>query len=173
MALRIILQCLDSHANRYSRYIQPLLSLSIDFYFRVFVRVHTGQKFVKHSMTKKAMVFNCTGCGAHALQPTAHAVPTKGEGNYKFMAGLGPTVGQQCPHCDHQYRMGGPIWSHPIHDVEFVHKIIKNVTDSPRPPATKARICGMLSLAAEELQEVCLVVYMNFKVSLAFTFTAL
>ena len=35
---RILLQCLESHANRYGRYIQPLLSLSIDFYCRVFVR---------------------------------------------------------------------------------------------------------------------------------------
>ena len=38
MGVRIILQCIESHANRYSRYIVPLISLSIDFYFRVFVR---------------------------------------------------------------------------------------------------------------------------------------
>ena len=36
---RILLQCLEAHATRYGRYIQPLLSLSIDFYARVFVRV--------------------------------------------------------------------------------------------------------------------------------------
>merc|ERR550519_1567251 len=39
-ALRILLQCLESHANRYGRFIEPLLSLSIDFYCRVFVRVY-------------------------------------------------------------------------------------------------------------------------------------
>ena len=42
-AVRILLQCIESHANRYGRYIEPLLSLSIDFYVRVFVRIHSGQ----------------------------------------------------------------------------------------------------------------------------------
>lgn len=42
MALRILLQCIESHANRYGRYIEPLLSISADFYIRVFVRVHSG-----------------------------------------------------------------------------------------------------------------------------------
>lgn len=42
MALRILLQCIESHANRYGRYIEPLLSISADFYIRVFVRVHNG-----------------------------------------------------------------------------------------------------------------------------------
>ncbi|KAI6659104.1 tRNA (guanine(26)-N(2))-dimethyltransferase-like [Oopsacas minuta] len=37
-ALRIILSTVSSHANRYGRYIQPMLSVSIDFYARIFVR---------------------------------------------------------------------------------------------------------------------------------------
>ncbi|KAG8014564.1 tRNA (guanine(26)-N(2))-dimethyltransferase [Nibea albiflora] len=43
MALRIILHSLDQRAAVYQRYIQPLLSVSVDFYIRVFVRVFTGQ----------------------------------------------------------------------------------------------------------------------------------
>lgn len=35
MAVRILLACIDGHANRYKRHIVPLLSLSIDFYIRV------------------------------------------------------------------------------------------------------------------------------------------
>ena len=42
MALRILLASLEQHAARYKRYIRPVLSLSIDFYIRVFVRVHTS-----------------------------------------------------------------------------------------------------------------------------------
>lgn len=42
MALRILLQCIEAHANRYGRYIVPLISLSADFYVRVFVRVFSG-----------------------------------------------------------------------------------------------------------------------------------
>ncbi len=48
-ALRIVLHTLESAANRYGRYIQPLLSLSIDFYCRIFVRVFTGQSQCKMS----------------------------------------------------------------------------------------------------------------------------
>ena len=78
-ALRILLQCIESHANRYGRYIEPLLSLSADFYIRVFVRVHTSQSVVKQSVTKLSMVYHCTGCGAFHLQPVATRTPTKGK----------------------------------------------------------------------------------------------
>lgn len=43
MAIRILLQTIESHANRYGRCIEPLLSISADFYIRVFVRVFNGQ----------------------------------------------------------------------------------------------------------------------------------
>lgn len=48
-ALRIILHSLDQRAGVYQRYIQPLLSVSVDFYIRVFIRVFTGQATVKNS----------------------------------------------------------------------------------------------------------------------------
>jgi tRNA (guanine26-N2/guanine27-N2)-dimethyltransferase len=34
-AVRILLACLEGHANRHKRYIQPLLSVHMDFYIRV------------------------------------------------------------------------------------------------------------------------------------------
>ncbi|CAG5134674.1 unnamed protein product [Candidula unifasciata] len=154
MAVRIILQCIDSHANRYSRYIVPLVSLSIDFYFRVFVRVHTGQKQVKHSVAKRSMVFECVGCGAHMIQPIAEVIPTKGEGNFKFMPGSGPVVPQKCQHCHHQHRIGGPIWSAPIHDHDFIRRVIARVQSSGHSFHTADRIIGMLNVALEELPDV-------------------
>ena len=78
-ALRILLQCIESHANHYGRYIEPLLSISADFYIRVFVRIRTSQSIVKQSVTKLSMVYHCTGCGAFHLQPMAHKTPTKGK----------------------------------------------------------------------------------------------
>ncbi|GFN80405.1 tRNA (guanine(26)-n(2))-dimethyltransferase [Plakobranchus ocellatus] len=154
MALRIILQCLDSHANRYSRYIVPLVSLSVDFYFRVFVQVFTSQKQVKHSCTKKAMVYECVGCGSFGLQPLAQAIPTRGEDNFKFIPGSGLPLTKECKHCGHNYRIGGPIWSAPLHDRQFIERIITRVQDSPQLFNTHDRICGMLSVAAEELHDV-------------------
>lgn len=47
MALRLVLQMLQTSAGRYKRYIVPLMSCSIDFYLRVFVRVYTSPNEVK------------------------------------------------------------------------------------------------------------------------------
>lgn len=58
-ALRIVLQCLESHANRYGRYIVPLLSLSADFYVRVVVQVFTSKAKVKETFTKVLSVLYC------------------------------------------------------------------------------------------------------------------
>ena len=57
MALRIVLQSVEAHANRYGRYVEPLLSLSIDFYCRVFVRIRTSQREVKRSTSKLGNVY--------------------------------------------------------------------------------------------------------------------
>ena len=65
--------CLPSdHSSlvfRYGRYIEPLLSLSIDFYCRVYVRVRSGQKECKMSTSKLGHVYQCTGCESLAIQP--------------------------------------------------------------------------------------------------------
>jgi tRNA G26 N,N-dimethylase Trm1 len=47
VALRLVLNSLASAAARYGRYITPLLSFSIDFYVRLFVRVNTQADKVK------------------------------------------------------------------------------------------------------------------------------
>lgn len=45
--LRLVLNAIAATAGRYGRTIEPLLSLSIDFYMRVFIRVTTSPKEVK------------------------------------------------------------------------------------------------------------------------------
>ncbi|NXE02690.1 TRM1 dimethyltransferase, partial [Chaetorhynchus papuensis] len=82
-ALRIILHSLDLRANCYQRFVVPLLSVSADFYVRVFVRVFTGQAKVKASASKQALVFHCVGCGSHHLQRLGRAT--------SHGSGYGPT----------------------------------------------------------------------------------
>ena len=45
MALRILLATIERAAARYKRYIVPCLSLSIDFYVRIFVRIYTSREW--------------------------------------------------------------------------------------------------------------------------------
>lgn len=46
-ALRLVLNSISVSAARYGRFIEPLLSLSIDFYVRIFVRIQTAPVEVK------------------------------------------------------------------------------------------------------------------------------
>ena len=43
MSLRILIHCIDSIANKHQRYIVPWISISVDFYVRVFVRVYESK----------------------------------------------------------------------------------------------------------------------------------
>ena len=83
MALRIVLQCVESHANRYGRYIVPLLSLSIDFYVRLFVRVYTGQKQCKKTTSKLGYVYQCNGCETINTQPLGLLIQDDKSNNVK------------------------------------------------------------------------------------------
>ncbi|KAJ8913229.1 hypothetical protein NQ315_016172 [Exocentrus adspersus] len=152
MALRILLQCIESHANRYGRYIVPLISLSADFYIRVFVRVYTGAYKCKFTTSKLAYVYHCTGCDSFALQPLG--VLKKNEKNnkqVKFCIPTGPAVSQKCEHCGHSHHIGGPIWTDPIHSPDFVQEVLKTASDKLN---TFKRIQGVLSVISEELLDV-------------------
>ncbi|XP_004872480.1 tRNA (guanine(26)-N(2))-dimethyltransferase isoform X1 [Heterocephalus glaber] len=153
MALRIVLHSLDLHANCYQRFVVPLLSISADFYVRVFVRVFTGQAHVKASASKQALVFQCVGCGAFHLQRLGKVV-TASSGRVKFSAACGPPVTPECEHCGQRHQLGGPIWAEPIHDLDFVRRVLQAVSTNPCRFNTSERIQGVLSVVTEELLDV-------------------
>jgi len=150
-ALRILLQCLESHANRYGRYIEPLLSLSIDFYCRVFVRVHSGQLKCKQTTSKIGQVYQCFGCESLAFQPLGKMAPHKNGLNLKFSLPAGPPVDSKCKFCNHSHHIGGPIWLAPMHDREFISRVLEELPDNL---GTTDRLVGMLNMALEELEDV-------------------
>nr|XP_019601780.1 PREDICTED: tRNA (guanine(26)-N(2))-dimethyltransferase isoform X3 [Rhinolophus sinicus] len=124
MALRIVLHSLDLRANCYQRFVMPLLSISADFYVRVFVRVFTGQAKVKASA------------------------------RVKFSAACGPPVAPECEHCGQRHQLGGPLWAEPIHDLDFVGHVLEAVSANPSRFHTSERIRGVLSVVTEELPDV-------------------
>ncbi|KAM9792307.1 tRNA (guanine(26)-N(2))-dimethyltransferase [Neosynchiropus ocellatus] len=151
MALRIILHSLDQRAGVYQRYVQPLLSVSVDFYIRVFVRVFTGQAKVKDSASKQALVYNCVGCGSFHLQRLGRR--TVSGKHTKYSPATGPPVGPSCEHCEQRHQLGGPIWAEPIHDFDFVQKVLSAVSGNPERFGTSKRIQGVLSMVTEELED--------------------
>ncbi|KAL7290149.1 hypothetical protein TKK_0015863 [Trichogramma kaykai] len=151
MALRILLQHIASHAGRYGKVITPLLSVSADFYIRVFVKIHTSQKSCKQNTSNLGMVYQCTGCKTLNIQPLG-MIPS--ENSYKIPAA--PVVDKHCEFCKYKHQMGGPLWTGKLHDKDFVHKILKNIESEEenniQSLGTIRRIHGMLYVIEEELE---------------------
>ena len=69
MAVRILLGCVERHAARHGKFIKPLLSLQIDFYVRVFVRIETSRAESKLSIAKLGHLLQCSGCASFRVKP--------------------------------------------------------------------------------------------------------
>ncbi|EFJ48710.1 hypothetical protein VOLCADRAFT_60094, partial [Volvox carteri f. nagariensis] len=158
MALRIVLACIETHAARYKRRIVPLLSLSVDFYVRVFVRVYTSPNDVKDSPSRLAYLWQSSGCDSFWLQPVGQKRHNNGQN--KYLPGSGPAVEPRCPDTGSGYLMGGPIWSGALHDVEFLSTVAAHVfTTFPYMLARYSavhqavKIRGYLLTASQELPD--------------------
>lgn len=163
-ALRILLRAIDAAALKYGRYMVPLLSLSVDFYVRVFVQIFTGPNEAKKSASKTSMVYRCSGCADFKLidfcthsknQKSKH--PTT---DIKFSLTIGPPVDRKCAICGSNYRVAGPVWNSRLHDYEFIEMAKKNLEagvqsdeEGKKRFGTYRRMRGMLYLVGEELPD--------------------
>ncbi|KAL2528598.1 putative tRNA (guanine(26)-N(2))-dimethyltransferase 2 [Forsythia ovata] len=152
MALRILLACIESHANRYKRYIVPVLSVQMDFYVRVFVRIYSSAGAMKNTPLKLSYVYQCIGCDSFHLQPIGRTVSKNT--SIRYLPGFGPVVPQECSDCGKKYNMGGPIWSAPIHDQEWVTSILADVKSMKDRYPAYDRISAVLTTISEELPDV-------------------
>ncbi|KAH7871815.1 N2 N2-dimethylguanosine tRNA methyltransferase [Lentinula edodes] len=153
-ALRLVLHAASTSASRYGRYIEPLLSLSIDFYVRLFIRVNSSPYQVKKALTKTSSYFVCTSCQSFYEQPLGRVVEKQGSRenvNTIYKTQPGPTVGGKCPECESGLHIAGPMWSGPIHDTDFVSKVLQHTESHKDLYGTASRMQGMLTVAKEEL----------------------
>ncbi|KAK9243211.1 N2,N2-dimethylguanosine tRNA methyltransferase-domain-containing protein [Lipomyces tetrasporus] len=152
-ALRLVLSSIASAAARYGKSIEPLLSLSIDFYVRVFVRVRNSPIQVKLLASKTMLTYTCSGCGSASYQPLGR-VSINEDGSQKHSFAQGPPVSSHCEHCGFVHHLGGPMWAGPLHNKDFISRIQK-IAETLDADIYKsiARIKGMLTLAKEELDD--------------------
>jgi len=156
--LRLILHAIATSAARYGITIEPLLSLSIDFYARVFVRVHRSPAEVKFLASKTMVVYNCdAGCGAwsiHHLARTKEKKTKNGDIFYNFTSALAPSTNTHCEHCGIKTHQAGPMWGGPLHNPHFIQRILDTLpTLDKKIYGTIPRIEGMLSIALHESLE--------------------
>ncbi|KAM5348155.1 hypothetical protein ACJ41O_007979 [Fusarium nematophilum] len=154
--LRLVLNAVATSAARYGLAIEPLLSLSIDFYTKFFIRVTKSPQSVKFLASKTMLVYSCDqGCGAWETQPMLRSKPTankKGTGAfYKHSMAQGPTADRHCQHCGFKMHVSGPMYGGHIHSQEFIEKLLGQlpVADSSIY-RTLPRLEGMLRTALEE-----------------------
>ena len=69
----------------------------------------------------------------------------------KYAPGIGPAVPQKCSDCGKKFNVGGPIWSAPIHDQEWVLSTLADVkVMKDRYPAYN-KITSVLTTVSEVL----------------------
>ncbi len=154
--LRLILHAIASSAGRYGMAIEPLLSLSIDYYVRVFVRVRKSPNDVKLLAGKTMIIYHCeNGCGAWSSQFLArNKVTTNKNGDKSFKHGFaqGPSADQHCQHCGFKTHLSGPMYGGPLHNVGFIERVLAQLGEVDREIyPTMDRIEGMLHTAMEEI----------------------
>ncbi|GMK57270.1 hypothetical protein CspeluHIS016_0401040 [Cutaneotrichosporon spelunceum] len=156
VALRLVLNSLAQAAARYGRTITPLLSFSIDFYVRLFVRVDTKAVDVKKLLVNTGPVYICTYCESPTVQPFGRVIEkksAKGNVNTVYKSIQAPTVGQRCSECGQPHHIAGPMWLGPIQDPEFAARVLESIDGEQDKYGTWPRMNGMLTLAKNELPD--------------------
>ena len=155
VGLRLILHSIETAAAKYGLAMEPLLSLSVDFYSRVFVRIRKSPSMVKFQGGKNMVLYSCSGCGSWTTQLLMKNKPApnkKGSGIfYKHGFTKAPTTDQSCAHCGSTMHLAGPMYAGRIHSPDFIKNVIAQAEEAdPEVYGTRERIRGVLQTALEE-----------------------
>ncbi|CAG98659.1 tRNA (guanine26-N2)-dimethyltransferase [Kluyveromyces lactis] len=155
-ALRLVLNLLGQSAAKYKKTIEPLLSLSIDFYVRVFIRVKTSPIEVKNLQSNTMVGYMCSGCNAYHTQPLGRQqerTTKKGVKFTKFSLAQGPPVDRNCSYCGSVHHIVGPMYGGPLHNKKFIDRVLRINKEEHKDDiyGTRKRIEGMLTLAKNEI----------------------
>lgn len=155
-ALRLVLNLLNQSAAKHKKTVEPLLSLSIDFYVRVFVKVKTSPIEVKNLQSKTMITYHCSQCGSHHSQPLGRVnerLTKKGKSYMKYSVAQGPPIDTKCKYCGGTSHLAGPMYGGPLHNKEFIDEVLRINREEHDDSVygTRRRIEGMLTLAKNEL----------------------
>mmetsp|Transcript_274 Transcript_274/g.509 ORF Transcript_274/g.509 Transcript_274/m.509 type:complete len:526 (+) Transcript_274:112-1689(+) len=126
LSIRMLLQRIETCATMSAKYAVPLLSVSIDHYIRVFVRIFRSSKKALESVRKMAYVYQSTTSPEFYLQP--------------LQSPLTQQITNSITKGTH-FQVGGPIWAYPIHDQTYIHKALEKINEKEEEVAhRKSRI---------------------------------
>jgi tRNA (guanine26-N2/guanine27-N2)-dimethyltransferase len=122
-ALRTVLSLLSRQASKFGASIEPLLSVSIDFYVRVFIKV--SKRSARSVIRDNSMALLCECLNMLVL-----------DGRMPFSS--------VCSNCSRSMKLCGPFWNAGMSNVELVRKIMG------KTPDTEERKLGLLRLLEQE-----------------------
>eukprot|EP00569_Conticribra_weissflogii_P001863 CAMPEP_0171352522 /NCGR_PEP_ID=MMETSP0878-20121228/41784_1 /TAXON_ID=67004 /ORGANISM="Thalassiosira weissflogii, Strain CCMP1336" /LENGTH=736 /DNA_ID=CAMNT_0011858175 /DNA_START=221 /DNA_END=2431 /DNA_ORIENTATION=+ len=187
LALRILLYHLSVVAGRYGRTIRPVLSVGMAFYVRVFVEVYDDKAGVNNLSLNHGLVFQSTRCSSFHVTPmasnefvqhhqrqqnedvTSPNTNNKSKPRNIYKNGRGPhDLGEpSCRETGAPYKIAGPCWIGPLHDMDIVQRAITRLEaakdnddidpagGTPRYPLhTATTLHGLLVSVSEELIDV-------------------
>lgn len=154
-SVRIILSYLSRVGSKSGCSITPLVSLSIDFFVRVFVIVRRGKKASKRATLANSNYYICK-CQKMHRQPL---LVEKKNG----LAHCSQSTSSTCGLCGREMVLYGPYWASAINDREFIGGVLGEISSESinykrgedkmnlfDGRHIEKRVYGMLTLAMEE-----------------------
>ncbi|EQB60813.1 hypothetical protein NAPIS_ORF01598 [Vairimorpha apis BRL 01] len=169
MAIRALLSCISRHAAKFGISIEPLVSLNIDFYLRIFVRVlkRTPKKVVENS----GLFYLCR-CG-NSLSLTHKLNTFKPEWNTQesseilskiknFLQKTNSITDEYCHNicyiCNKKMKICGPFWIQKLHNNLFIEKIINDEKFKQNTKENSIysdkRLIGILRFLCQEIDSI-------------------
>eukprot|EP00802_Teleaulax_amphioxeia_P005101 Tamp_05105.p1 GENE.Tamp_05105~~Tamp_05105.p1 ORF type:complete len:723 (-),score=126.78 Tamp_05105:899-2824(-) len=167
MAIRILLHAIRTAAAPLGRTVEPVVSVYMDFYVRVFVRVWPNRAGALRTCLHSGNVVHCQSCHTFSLQPNAvlthnrrisvayaSALSPRGDGSEaghdREAGGAGAGAGGACCGVG-PFLFGGPVWLGKLQSPDVVLSLRNALRESPGSIASGGRLTGLLTLLQLEL----------------------
>ena len=196
LALRLLLYHVSIVAARYGRTIKPILSVGMAFYCRIFVEVYDDKAGVNNLSLCHGHLYQSSKCSSYHVLPVAtndyvqcsnnnngdgggdndnNSSRTNSSSKKKksnvYRNGRGPcNIGEStCGETDGSYKIAGPLWIGPLHDMDVVTDAIHRLEVASQaeyggvsptggtpmfPLHTATTLHGLLVSVSEELPDV-------------------
>jgi tRNA (guanine26-N2/guanine27-N2)-dimethyltransferase len=124
IAVRLLTSMIALTASRLELAIRPVFSHSTMHYMRVYAQVSVSSSGANKVYSNIGHVMHCFSCG-HRFSAAEYAAEVT------------------CELCQHKMRVGGQLWTGPLHEKEFVAKMAENADGKSKK---------MLDAAADEIE---------------------
>lgn len=152
-AIRVLLHAVMTAAAKHQRTVTPLVSASMDFYYRVFVQVRDSPKMTKRYGCNTSMLFQCNECTGFHCTPLGQVL-VKGD-NENFKPGVmtpSPVSSSSCSECGGNVSIGGPMYGGPLYDQQFIQSLRETAAEKPLEHVVSwGKIQGLLQAMSEEI----------------------